>query len=61
MGNVKWMWKWNGEDILNPSYITWWETKKGKMFLNDLMPCNDHYTVKKIVLEIEKDMMFWES
>lgn len=41
------MWKWNGEDILNPNYATWQGRKKGKMSLNDLIPGKDQYTVKK--------------
>lgn len=53
------MWKWNGKDILNPNYVTRRERKKGKMYLNDLMPCNDHCTAKKIVLE--DYMIFCES
>lgn len=55
------MQKWNGEDTLNPNYITWWETKKEKLYLSDLVPCNDLYTVKKIVVGIEDNMMFYGS
>lgn len=60
-GNGKWMWKWNEENILNPKNVTWWKMEKGKkLCLNDLMPCNDYYTVNKTVLEIEDDMIFCE-
>lgn len=55
------MWKWNEENILNPKNVTWWKMEKGKkLCLNDLMPCNDYYTVNKTVLEIEDDMIFCE-
>lgn len=53
------MQKWNGEDTLNPNCGR--KQKREKMYLHDLMPCNDHNTEKKTAVGIEDNMMLCGS